>query len=107
MYLYEFYFINRLHTLTRQRGYDCHNRILFDKTEDVIPLFQTGHESPLIDFFYSRRGGEGFARFHYFFFLNRDVLRVSPDSDTMSLRIFGGFGSIRLESRKNSLRLAK
>ena len=23
------------------------------------------------------------------FFSNRDVLRVSPDSDTMSLRIFG------------------
>ena len=40
-------------------------------------------------------------------FSNRDVLRVSPDSDTMSLRIFGGIGSIRLESRKNSLRLAK
>ena len=45
-------------------------------------------------------------RFHYFFF-NRDVLRISPDSDTISLRIFGGIGSIRLESRKNSLRLAK
>ena len=40
------------------------------------------------------------------FFSNRDALRVSPDSDTMSLRIFGGIGSIRLESRKNSLRLA-
>ena len=26
------------------------------------------------------------------FFSNRDVLRVSPDSDTMSLRIFGGAG---------------
>ena len=38
---------------------------------------------------------------------NRDVLRVSPDSDTMSLRIFGGIGSIRLESHKNSLRLAR
>ena len=46
-------------------------------------------------------------RFHYFFFSNRDVVRVIPDSDTMSLRIFGGIGSIRLESRKNSLRLAK
>ena len=44
-------------------------------------------------------------RFHYFFFFNRDELRVIPDSDTMSLRIFGGIGSIRLESRKNSLRL--
>ena len=43
-------------------------------------------------------------RFH-FFFSNRDELRVIPDSDTMSLRIFGGIGSIRLESRKNSLRL--
>ena len=41
------------------------------------------------------------------FLSNRDVLRVSPDSDTMSLRIFGNIGSIRLESRKNSLRLAK
>ena len=41
------------------------------------------------------------------FFSNRDVLRVSPNSDTMSLRLFGGIGSIRLESRKNSLRLAK
>ena len=40
-----------------------------------------------------------------FFFSNRDELRVIPDSDTMSLRIFGGIGSIRLESRKNSLRL--
>ena len=29
-------------------------------------------------------------RFHYFFFSNRDELRVFPDSDTMSLRIFGG-----------------
>ena len=37
---------------------------------------------------------------------NRDVLQVSTDSDTMSLQIFGGIGSIRLESRKNSLRLA-
>ena len=44
-------------------------------------------------------------RFHYFFYSNRDELRVIPDSDTMSLRIFGGIGSIRLESRKNSLRL--
>ena len=42
-----------------------------------------------------------------FFFSHPDALRVSPDSDTMSLRIFGGIGSIRLESRKNSLRLAK
>ena len=44
-------------------------------------------------------------RSHYFFFSNRDELRVIPDSDTMSLRIFGVIGSIRLESRKNSLRL--
>ena len=43
-------------------------------------------------------------RFHLFFFSNRDVLRVSPDSDKMSLRIVGGIGSIRLESCKNSLR---
>ena len=40
-----------------------------------------------------------------FFFSNRDELRVIPDSDTMSIQIFGGIGSIRLESRKNSLRL--
>ena len=44
-------------------------------------------------------------RFHYFFFSNRDELRVISDSDTMSLRIFGVIGTIRLESRKNSLRL--
>ena len=44
-------------------------------------------------------------RFHYFFFSNRDELRVIPDSDTMPFRIFGGIGSIRLESRKNSLPL--
>ena len=41
----------------------------------------------------------------FFFFSNRDELRVITDSDTMSLRIFGVIGSIRLESRKNSLRL--
>ena len=44
-------------------------------------------------------------RFHYFFFANRDELRFIPESDTMSIRIFGGIGSIRLESGKNSLRL--
>ena len=58
----------------------------------VIPLFHTGHESPespRIDFFLI--GGGGFMRFH-FFFSNRDVLRVSPDTDTMLLRIFGIFG---------------
>ena len=80
----------------------------------VIPLFHTGHESretPRIDFLLIRGGGggggEGFGRFHQKNFSNRDVLRVSPDSETMSLRIFGVIGSIRLESRKNSLRLAK
>ena len=31
-------------------------------------------------------------RFHYFFFSNLDVLVASPNSDTMSLRIFGGNG---------------
>ena len=41
------------------------------------------------------------------FFSHRDALRVSPDSDTMSLQVFGVIGSIRLESRKNLLRLAK
>ena len=44
-------------------------------------------------------------RFYYLFFSNRDELRVVPDSDTMSLRIFGEIGSIRLESHKNSLLL--
>ena len=44
-------------------------------------------------------------RFHYFFFSNREELGVIPDSDTMSLRIFGAIGSIRLESHMNSLRL--
>ena len=41
-------------------------------------------------------------RFHLKNFFNRDGLRVSPDLDTISLRIFGGIGSIRLELRKNS-----
>ena len=65
----------------------------------------TGHksrESPQIDFFYLG----GYVRF-IIFFSNRDVLRVSPHSDTMSLRIFGGgVGSVRLESRNSSLPLA-
>ena len=77
-----------------------------DRSE-IIPLFQTGHESPespRIDFFFLF-GGIG--EFSLTFFSYRDVLRVSPDSDTMPLRIFGGIGSIRLESRKSSLRLAK
>ena len=70
-----------------------------------MTLFHTGHESPespRISFFLfggggGGGGGGGFVRF--------DELRVIPDSDAMSLRIFGGIGSIRLESRKNSLRL--
>ena len=41
------------------------------------------------------------------FFSYRDELRVIPDSDTMSLRIFGEIGSIRLKSRKNSLRVGE
>ena len=50
-------------------------------------------------------GGGGL---HYFFFSPIVMFyEVSPDSDTMSLRIFRGIGSTRLESRKNSLRLAK
>ena len=56
----------------------------------LIPLFHTGHESrqsPRIVFFID---SGGFVRFHLFFFSNHNVLRVSPDSDTMSLRIFGG-----------------
>ena len=51
--------------------------------------------------------GGGIRDVSLIFFFNLDVLRVSPDSDTMSLRIFGGIGSSRLESHKNSLRLAK
>ena len=59
----------------------------------IIPLFHTGHESPRIDFFFCIRGkGGGGGREVSFFFSYRDVLRVSPDLDTMSLRIFGGFG---------------
>ena len=60
----------------------------------------------LIFFVFGGGGGGGrFVRLHYFFFSNLDELRVSPDSDTMLLRIFRGIGSIPLESRKNSLRL--
>ena len=73
---------------------------------DIIPLFHTGHETPelpQIDFFLFRGGG--FVRFQYFF-SNRDDLRVSPDSDTISLLMFGGIGSIWRESHKNSLELA-
>ena len=70
----------------------------------IIPLFHTGHESPespkLIFFLFG-----GIREVSLFFLSNRDELRVIRDSDTMSLRIFGGFGSLRLESRKNSLRL--
>ena len=47
----------------------------------------------------------GIGEVSLIFFSNRDELRVIPDSDTMSLRIFGVIGIIRLESRKNSLRL--
>ena len=80
---------------------------LWDFSHD-IPLFHTGHESPEL-IFCSGGGGEGMGirEVSLIFFSNRDVLRVSPESDTMTLRIFGGIGSIRLESRKNSLRLAK
>ena len=70
----------------------------------VIPLFHTGHESPespRIDFILIW----GIRKVSLFFFSNHDELRVIPDSDTMLLRIFGAIGSIRLESRKNSLRL--
>ena len=58
----------------------------------VIPLFHTGHESPespRIGFF--QFGGIREVSFN--FFSNRDVIRVSRDSDRMSLRIFGGIGS--------------
>ena len=50
-------------------------------------------------------GGGGIRKVSLFFFSNCDELRVIPDSDRMSLRILVGIGSIRLESRKNSLRL--
>ena len=75
-----------------------------DKIINLIPLFHPGHESPQTDFLF---GGGGIREDSLFFFSNRDVLRVSPNSDTMSLRIFGGIGSISLEACKNSLRLAK
>ena len=69
-----------------------------------MPLFHTGHESPespeLIFFLFG-----GIREVSLIFFSNPDELRVIPYSDTMSLRIFGGIGSIRLESRKNSLPL--
>ena len=100
------------HELTRIDKYldSWLNHTQFVKSLVLIPLFHTGHESPespRIDFFLIRGGGGGggFVRFHYYFFSNRDELRVIPDSDTMSLRIFEGIGSIRLESRKNILRL--
>ena len=48
-------------------------------------------------FFYSGGGGGGGLEVSLKKFSNRDVLRVSPDSDTVSLRIFGGIGSILLE----------
>ena len=72
----------------------------------LMPLFHTGHESsesPRIDFFLFG----GIREVTLKNFSNREALRVSPDSDTMSLRIIGRIGSIRLESRKNSLRLSK
>ena len=85
-----------------------YNNIFFVCVKKVsfIPLFHTGHESPespRIDFY----PFGGIREVSLKKFSNRDALRVSPDSDTMSLRIFGGIGSIRLESRKNSLRLAQ
>ena len=40
-------------------------------------------------FFLMIRGG-GIREVSLIFFSNREVLRVSPDSDMMSLRIFGG-----------------
>ena len=45
----------------------------------------------------------GIREVSLFFFSNSDVLRDSPHSDTMSLRIIGGIGSIRMESRNNLL----
>ena len=59
----------------------------------LIPLFHTGHESPespRIDFFSYSGGGGGIREGSLIFFSNRDELRVIPDSDTMSLWIFGG-----------------
>ena len=68
----------------------------------LIPLFHTGHkspESPQIDFFIGGGDSWGFIKKK---FSNRDALLVSPDSDTMSLRIFGRISSIWLEWHKNS-----
>ena len=42
-----------------------------------------------------------------FFFYNRDVLRVSPDSDTISSRIFGEIGSIGLEIAQEFITISK
>ena len=74
-------------------------RLIFKIKSELcqIPLFHTGHK--LIFFLFG-----GIREVSLIFFSNRDELRVIPDSDTMLLRIFGGIGSIRMESRKNSLR---
>ena len=71
----------------------------------LYPLFNTDHESHELIFYWI--GGIREASLKKTNTSNRDVLRVSPDSDTMSLRNFGGIGSIRLESRKNSLKFSK
>ena len=61
----------------------------------LIPLFYTGHESPespRIDFLLIRGIREVSLKTKI---SNGDALRSSPDSDTISLRIFGSPASLR------------
>ena len=46
-------------------------------------------------------------RFHYFCLSNRDVVRVSPDSDMISLRILGGCCTKGKESITNQFRICR
>ena len=60
-------------------------------TTEPLPYTPIPHR-PRIFFLFG-----GMREVSLFFFSNRDELRVIPDSDTMSLRIFGAIGSIRLD----------
>ena len=55
----------------------------------VFSFIYESPESPRIVFLFYSGGGGGIREVSLFFFSNRDVLRVSPNSDTMSLRLFG------------------
>ena len=75
----------------------------------VIPLFHTGHESPeslRIDFFYIRGGG-GIREVSLFFSPIVMIYESVPIQIRCRYEYSGGIGSIWLESRKNSPRLAK